>query len=487
MNATKQIKITLAILLALLAAGCTVDAPEHPTELVAPSGEQIFANYVAIGNSLTAGYMDSGLIMNGQATSYPRLIAQQMGLDVSVGDSDFSQPYIDFPGIGTTESSVPGTFVSGVLHFDGTGISVVEETHLNVLQDLMLLRTLPTPYHNLGVPGATVHDVMNAYNARTSTPGDNSYFDFINRVTLLGNLVDVPGDEDPNEQPTMFRSAIAKGPSLLTCWAGNNDVLGGAADGNPVVGENITPPSVFATEYQTLLQSLAGGLFQRTGFPATIVTANIPSITSVPYFMPKAVFETAIGGPWPFGYEDDPNVQMVTFPALVWAANPNHADQELPVPDDLTLTTAEVTAVEEVIDAYNQTIIAVTTAVGASGLAITDMVDAHGLLAGLSQAQRTHFVFLLPQVDYDVPTAAAMTAFSLDGVHPNNHGYGILANAFIDAIANLTGTTIAHVDETALVWDPTYGQSVPQPTAKSMAGRPVIDERAAAGMSAIFR
>lgn len=37
-------------------------------------------------------------------------------------------------------------------------------------------------------------------------------------------------------------------------------------------------------------------------------------------------------------------------------------------------------------------------------------------------------------------------AFSLDGVHPNNRGYAILANDFIDAINNTYGAAVPKVD-----------------------------------------
>ena len=76
MKKTITLITVLPVLLALLLAGCSPEDPDHPTNVTAPAGEQLFANYVAMGNSLTAGYMDSGLAESGQATSYPRLIAQ---------------------------------------------------------------------------------------------------------------------------------------------------------------------------------------------------------------------------------------------------------------------------------------------------------------------------------------------------------------------------------------------------------------------------
>ncbi|GBL35587.1 hypothetical protein EMGBS15_11820 [Filimonas sp.] len=41
------------------------------------SGEADFSRYVAIGNSLTAGYTDGALYKDGQINSYPNMLASQ--------------------------------------------------------------------------------------------------------------------------------------------------------------------------------------------------------------------------------------------------------------------------------------------------------------------------------------------------------------------------------------------------------------------------
>ncbi|HIX54135.1 MAG TPA: G-D-S-L family lipolytic protein, partial [Candidatus Sphingobacterium stercoripullorum] len=50
-----------------------------------------FDKYIAVGNSLTAGYADDGLYLEGQKVAYPNLIAQQLQ---QLGKAkDFNSPF----------------------------------------------------------------------------------------------------------------------------------------------------------------------------------------------------------------------------------------------------------------------------------------------------------------------------------------------------------------------------------------------------------
>ena len=74
--------------LALLGlAGCQADI-DGPS---ASPGPLDFTSYVAVGNSLTAGYSDGGLYNEAQATSYPSMLAQQFGA-TGKGPASFVQP-----------------------------------------------------------------------------------------------------------------------------------------------------------------------------------------------------------------------------------------------------------------------------------------------------------------------------------------------------------------------------------------------------------
>ena len=459
------ILILTSLLLVLLTTGCDPDAPDSSDGLTPPTVDEVFANYAAIGNSLTAGFMDGGLMYAGQMSSFPRLIAGQLGLANAPGDMEFSQPWINPPGIAST--SAPEGQVAGVYYLTGTGgLGVLGYTDLaDVQSTLLAAATQPTPYHNLGVPGAALYDVMNAYSSTTCASfvlpeavedkSPNPYFDFVNRASLFGNVTMPATANTPAYQSaSMFGQCVAKGPSLATVWIGNNDVLGGATSGTVIDGVTVTAPATFDAQYKQMLTTFAGGLLQRTGWPATIAVANIPDIADIPYFWPVAVFNAtlpeALGGSWPPGFEED-DVALVRFPVANWLATANPAAD--PIPAEYTLTATEVGIVQANVEAYNTTIDEAIAMVNALGLAQCGLVDTNALMAGLPTAYKTHLLLLLGQ-GMDVPSAAATTLFSMDGIHPNNRGYAVVADAFLETIGEMTGQTFDLVP--AQTWDPTY-------------------------------
>ena len=61
----------------------------------APAMAQVdLSNYVALGDSMTAGFASASMMDWYQDRSYPAVLAHQAGFD------DFEQPYISQPGIG---------------------------------------------------------------------------------------------------------------------------------------------------------------------------------------------------------------------------------------------------------------------------------------------------------------------------------------------------------------------------------------------------
>ena len=500
MKKTTTILTLIPVLLALLVAGCTVDAPDSPVGLQAPEGTEIFANYVAIGNSLTSGYMDSGLMVAGQRNSYPMLIAQSLGLS----SEEWMQPYILPPGIGTT--NVGEGNVAGVLYFNGTSpvpLGITSSEPITNIYGLLQAMAWPTPYNNLGVPGARLHEVMATYSAATSFGAaggsPNSFFDFINRASFFGNtsVPAIEGVSPAYETASMFSQAVAKGPTLLTAWIGANDVLYGAISGDPlnslIITDPGTDPGEFAGDYGILMGSLAKGLIARTGFPATIVVGTIPKITNIPYFLStgnlQAVYGPAAGaGAWT--YEED-DVELVLLPNfLQWFMTYYLVGGELPA--SMTLSTAEITFLDDTVDAYNAAIVGTMAYVEAQGWAQTGVVDMNAELAALGDDQKLHFMYLRQRsfsggIYEEVATTAARTYFSLDGVHPNNMGYAYVANVFMDEISSLTGTTLTNIPPAALTWDPTYAAYGGGIATKAATGPGTMSAEAVAGIQALFR
>ena len=465
----------LALLLALLLAGCSLDAPSDPTGQVNdPTPADASTPYVAIGNSLTAGFMDSGLMKAGQANSYPMIVATQMGLNTDT----FTQPWIDAPGIGTTDvSDVAPGHVAGVLAYNGSAenpVAPLGVTPDDAVAGLLLAVTQPTQYHNLGVPGAFSFDLMNAYSAGSShgvnLGSPNSFFEFINRA---GPLVGLFGNETVPAAPpaagyetgSQFYQTIAKGPALVTAWIGGNDFLFGATSGEPIGHPAITPAAVFAGNYGGFLGTLAGGLSARNGFPTPIITATLPLVRNIAYFLDRQTFDTVFGA-LGLTYEEA-DAEYILFTNFLGSDLPTTPGGELPAA--MTLDIAEVAYLDnEVIGAYNTAIVGTMGVIlGNPGapieqLPIVDFNAAMDDLRASDPGAARHFLFhKITNPTGTIADWAASTYFSLDGVHPNNKGYAFTANAFLAKINDVTGSSWAQVPVDAFVWDPTYGVPIP--------------------------
>ena len=83
----KNIKYYAAIAAFGLIASCkptiNIDEPASNTQVD-------FSKYIAIGNSLTAGYSNGGLYLSGQQNSFPNFIAEKMK---RFGGGEFITPY----------------------------------------------------------------------------------------------------------------------------------------------------------------------------------------------------------------------------------------------------------------------------------------------------------------------------------------------------------------------------------------------------------
>lgn len=230
------------------------------------AGSADFSKYVSLGNSLCAGYSDSALFKTGQEGSYPNILSQQFAL---VGGGEFKIPYMndDIGGL-----LLGGTQIQGHrLYFNGSGPVAVTGTTTTDITNV-----LTGPFNNMGVPGAKSYHLL-----------ASGYGNIAGVVSGQANPYFVRFASSPGT--SVIADAVAQNPTFFSLWIGNNDVLGYATSGGTGVNQtgnlnpatyganDITDPNVFANVYATLLTQL-------TANGAKGVVANIPYVTSVPFF-----------------------------------------------------------------------------------------------------------------------------------------------------------------------------------------------------------
>lgn len=227
---------------------------EPPVEVV--SGEADFTNFVALGNSSTAGLADGALFIASQDNSYPNLMAQKMAL---TGGGEFTQPYMDdnIGGLLLAGTQIPGPF-GPRLFYDGEGLGTLPGPPTTETTNIQ-----PGPYNNMGVPGARSFHLL--------APG---YGNPANLELGLANPYFVRMASNPNA--SVLDDAIAGNPTFFSLRIGANDVLGYATSGGDGSSE-ITDKNIFDGSMAAVI-----GRLSATG--AKGIVANISNILKHPFF-----------------------------------------------------------------------------------------------------------------------------------------------------------------------------------------------------------
>lgn len=232
------------------------------------AGSADFSNYVALGNSLTAGFTDGALFQASQENSLPNILSQQFAL---AGGGSFIQPLTNdnFGGLALNGTRIQGPRLVLDLRIPGPSpLETFIEQSVVVTTDIVTNN--PTgPFNNMGVPGAKSFHLL--------APG---YGNVSNVALGLANpfFVRMTG-ATPNA--SVLELALDQPMSFFSLWIGNNDVLGYATTGgdgtNPITPVSGPPGVGFDGTYGALIAALTAG--GRQG-----VVANIPNVTDVPHF-----------------------------------------------------------------------------------------------------------------------------------------------------------------------------------------------------------
>ena len=462
------------------------------------NGTANFSKYVALGNSLTSGYRDGALYLDGQNESYPSMIAKSMAR--AGGSQTFNQPLMEDNNGGlllpTPGGNVQIADTKLYLKEFVSGSPVLDKANGNVAKNVFKnIYTSSTPFQNLGVPGAkSFHLVYSGYGnpAGIATKTANPYY---------ARFASTP-------TATVVGDAMAQSPTFFSLWIGNNDTLGYATSGGDATLDQITPTATFNAAYGAIVTTL-------TSKGAKGVVANLPYVTSIPFFttvpynpvpgakvaanindlttlytklkgalaylgvtdrivaMPSAtganrvlmkdesltdlsaqltaVF-TASGMPAAqaaaFGQiygqvrQSRPtDLILLSSSSVIGTANASAPSSinvygiTYPLEDRHVLIPSEVTEINTTIDAYNATIKSLATS---KGLAF---VDANSKMKDLSRQSGIQF----DGVKYTASFIKGGT-FSLDGVHLTGRGYALIANEFIKAINNTYKSTLPQVN-----------------------------------------
>ncbi len=249
--------------------------PAPTTTPVTPSkGNADFTTYVAIGNSLTAGFQAGALFTAGQENSFPKMLSGQFAL---AGGGAFNQPDINssygFYTSGTNPITVgTQTVYLGRLLLQGTppapspAISNAASTP-SPLNPAFEYAGDTTKLNNFGVPGIVIASIL--YSA---DPGDWTQYG----VSPLFNPF-YARFASRQGTSTILGDAIRKQPTFFTFELGNNDVLGYALSGGDG-SVPITDQTTFGIAYNTAI----GALLAKTSAKGVVTT--IPNVTTIPYF-----------------------------------------------------------------------------------------------------------------------------------------------------------------------------------------------------------
>ncbi len=400
----------------------------------APPGGALFTRYVALGNSITAGYQSGGLNDSLQLRAYPVLLAERAG-------TEFQSPLVARPGC-------PRPFLAPLGATGRVGSA-----------DSCVRTNAPRFTHNVAVPGARIGDLGQFPGGALGQL----------QTLLLGSRTQLQAMRDAN-------------PTFVSVWIGNNDALEATIGG--VLGpraagadSSLTRLSVFQARLGVVVDSI------RAVNPRGVMLVGVVNaIAGAPIVQPGAYFFAARGADGRFqgktvnancspvtalGQPNPLARTLVSFQILADAAFPevDCDPAAYPVGDARRgvhlLDAAEQAVVTERVGAFNAAISAAAAANGwlyvdpnAILLPFLSQRDAQGRAQALRKCQDLATAVTPAQLQAAVLNTCPVTGpteapsffgslMSFDGVHPSSEAHRVLAREFALRINAKYGTTLA--------------------------------------------
>jgi lysophospholipase L1-like esterase len=420
-----RVRVGLALALLAVLGGCSgpcdkLDSINGPT--LSTNGVDL-STYVAVGTSLSSGYESGGLVDRHQVHSFPSLFARQIGktVDIVGGSGTFTQPTIDHDGIPALleiKSYSP-------LIISNSGRTTGAPTNLDQ----------PTAFHNMGIPGAILLDLVDTTHYHNTVPPVNrtnfTYFNIVQRT-----------------RGTVLAQALSLAPTIMSLEYGANEVLGPTATAG--VAPSASTGAAFAQLMTISLNSTHAALLG-----TRVAVFNVPPVTAIPFFTTLSAFTVSAttGAPLPLvganGSLVPGDLVLLSAGNLIATTgtgipaggvnylNPSVPSNGQPLPESLILRVQEITDTAIQIDQMNAVVDSVAQR------PFVTKVDLAGLLSTIATGGIS--------IGGNLYTSDFVTGglFALDGVHPNDLGYALMANTMIDAINARFGCLVPRVDPLA--------------------------------------
>lgn len=395
-----------------------------------PAGGDLLKSYVALGNSITAGWQSGGINDSVQRLSYAAQFAARAGTRFAYPSftKNYPAPFAAITG------GCPAMMGNWRSQNPTDSIIPAASRQPCLLRDAS---KATDQLNNVGVPFAYASDLL-VTGAGIKIPAAAVH------TFILGGKAQVD-------------RALDAEPTFVSLWIGNNETLSpasvGMLGGNPAAGAPaLVTGAEFATAFNAAVDSLvrarpglqgiligavkvanAPRFWSADSVSATVTTGAAARLTAIGTFTGRgapAVIGCGSAGEtgWLVSTELIRAIRSGAFPTNAIVCNPAAAPGG--GGDIFVLSPTEQATLNAATDSYNATISAKATQLGWAYL------DPNPIL----EAQKTGATPAIPAFpNFTSNTREAATSvfgalFSLDGVHPTAAGHRIVANAMIAAV-----------------------------------------------------
>jgi hypothetical protein len=420
----------------LLFVASVINSCKPDLDMPSPStGNADMSRMIAIGDNYMAGYQDGALYQKGQRRSIPALIAKQVPSSAA-----FVQPLMpDDNGLGINISPYSIEYVTkSRLGYrtdclGETSIAPYKSIVANISAEAYLA-PLSSTVQNFSVPFLTVKDFFNP--AAGNANGNIYYHRF---ASAAGSS-------------TVYADVVAANATFFTAWLGMADIYEYARRGG------MNSSIISSAEFSIYLDSILHGL---TANGAKGVIANIPDLESFPFYtlipwngleldsIQTDSLNLATSGFFSFEegqngfimycdycsivpYRKMTNGEFILLTIPTDSLKCHHLGSFSGIPDAYVLDSIEVDSIHNATADFNSII---QQKAIQYELAFVDM--------------NQYFKNIVSGIIWDgVDMNAEFISggfFSLDGYHPNQKGYALIANEFIKAINAKYGATLSPV------------------------------------------